>query len=383
MAAGLTSMEEQIYSVPELVDVSLPRYLGSARTLVGASLATALRQVYLIGCGDSYMATVGSELAFWTLAGLPCRALTALHFSRYIAPQLRDDGSTLVIGVSVSGEVARTVEGLRMAARAGARTIALTGDSSSRLARSSQYLFPAVVPAMANTSPSPGVRSYVASLLALYLLAVRLGETRGFLEPEIVAGAHEELRSIAELQAQAIGAGMECIKTWLSSADQIREFVFLGAGPAYGVALFGAAKILEASGDPALGQDLEEWAHLQYFARDVSTPTVIIDCGGAGYSRAVEVAQAARAIGRRVLAVVPAGEGVISSVADVTLALSGQTREAFTPLLYSIPVMCLASERAKSLRENPYRGFGGGRSRAEGGGASRIQSSALLPEVEE
>lgn len=383
MAAGLTPMEVQIYSLPELVNESLARYNGSARTLVGAPMAAAVRQVYVIGCGDSFMAAVGSELAFWTLAGLPCRAATALHFARYIAPQLHDDGSTLVIGVSVSGQVARTVEGLRMATRAGARTIALTGDSSSRLAHSGQYVFPAVVPPAASTSPSPGIRSYVASLLALYLLALRLGEARGLLEPQVVAGAREELRLIPELQAKVIRAGMDSVRAWLSSTSEISEFVFLGAGPAYGVALFGAAKMLEASGDSALGQDLEEWAHVQYFARDASTPTVIIDCGGAGYSRAIEVAQAAGAVGRRVVAVVPAGEGPVSRVADLILPLPGQIREAFTPLLFSVPLMCLASERAKSLHEIPYRGFGGGRSQAEGGGASRIQSSALLPEVEE
>jgi glucosamine--fructose-6-phosphate aminotransferase (isomerizing) len=188
---------------------------------------------------------------------------------------------------------------------------------------------------------------------------------------------------VPELQAGAIRAATERAGSWLSSTQEIRELVFLGAGPAYGVALFGAAKMLEASGDSACGQDLEEWAHLQYFARNVDTPTVIIDCRGAGYSRACEVAQAARAVGRRIIAVVPHDESVIAGIADVTLPVPGAIREAFAPLLYSVPLMCLASERAKTLRETPYRGFGGGRSRTEGGGASRVQSSALLPEVTE
>ena len=383
MAAALTSMEEQISSLPELLNETLPRYAGSARTLIGSAMAASVRQVYVVGCGDSFMAAAGSELAFWTLAGLPCRAATALHFARYIAPHLHDDGGTLVIGVSVSGQVARTVEALRMASRAGARTVALTGNESSRLALSGQCVFPAVVPPMTSTTPSPGARSYFASLLALYLLAIRLGETRGYLEPRKGSGARDELCSLSELQAEAIRTAGIRARDWLQATNEIREFVFLGAGPSYGVALFGAAKMLEASGDSACGQDLEEWAHLQYFARDVTTPTVIIDCGGSGYSRACEVAQAAKAIGRRVLAVIPATEGSISEVADLVFPLSGSTREAFAPLLYSVPLLCLASERANLLQEKPYRGFGGGRSRVEGGGASRIQSSALLPEVDE
>ena len=285
-------------SVPELLNETLPRYAGSARTLIGSAMAASVRQVYVVGCGDSFMAAAGSELAFWTLAGLPCRAATALHFARYVAPHLHDDGGTLVIGVSVSGQVARTVEALRMASRAGARTVALTGNESSRLALSGQCVFPAVVPPMTSTTPSPGARSYIASLLALDLLAIRLGEARGFLEPSKGSGARDELRSLPELQAEAIRTAGIRARDWLQATNEIREFVFLGAGPSYGVALFGAAKMLEASGDSACGQDLEEWAHLQYFARDVTTPTVIIDCAGAGYSRAREVAQAAKAIGR-------------------------------------------------------------------------------------
>ncbi|OQB26973.1 MAG: Glutamine--fructose-6-phosphate aminotransferase (isomerizing) [Chloroflexi bacterium ADurb.Bin180] len=382
MAAGITSMDAQVESLPELVGEILPRYAASARTRIGTVMAAAVRQVYVLGCGDSHMAAVGSELAFWTLAGLPCRAATALHFARYIAPHLQDDGGALVIGVSVSGQVARTVEALRMARRVGARTLAVTGDASSRLALSAQCVFPAVVPAMATPAPSPGVRSYMASLAALYLLAVRLGEARGFLTPQSAASARDELRSLPRLQAEAIRTGTDRASAWLAATEEIHEFVFLGAGPAYGVALFGAAKMLEGSGDSACGQDLEEWAHLQYFAKDVATPTVVIDCGGAGYSRACEVAQAARAIGRRVVAVVPADERCIAGIADATFPVPGALREEFAPLLYSVPLMCLASERARLLRETPYRGFGGGRSKAEGGGASRVQSSALLPEVD-
>ena len=138
MDARATSMDAQVEGLPELVSEILPRYAASVRTLVGAVMAAAVRQVYVLGCGDSHMAAVGSELAFWTLAGLPCRAATALHFARYIAPHLQDDGGALVIGVSVSGQVARTVEALRMARRVGARTLAVTGDASSRLALSAQ-----------------------------------------------------------------------------------------------------------------------------------------------------------------------------------------------------------------------------------------------------
>ena len=60
------------------------------------------------------------------------------------------------------------------------------------------------------------------------------------------------------------------------------QFVFCGSGPNFGTVLFSAAKLLEASGDIAIAQDIEEWAHLQYFGKAVDTPTIIISSGGLG-----------------------------------------------------------------------------------------------------
>jgi glucosamine--fructose-6-phosphate aminotransferase (isomerizing) len=378
MGEELTAMEEQVLSLPELVNESLPAFGASVRTLLRPALTRDLRQVYLVGCGDSHMAAVGAELAFHSLTGLPCHALTALHFSRYTAPFLAvaDAHETLVIAISVSGEVARTVEALHMARRAGALTVALTGNAGSRLARAGEHLLYTRISARRNPAAAPGVRSYAASLLALYLAAVRLGEVHGYLNPAAAAAARNELHSVPEVQAAALRSNRERSRELAAACSDAREFVFLGGGPAYGVALYGAAKLFEASGDSADGQDIEEWAHLQYFARDVSTPTFIIDPQGRAYSRACEVAEAARAIGRRVVAVVPEGEASIAASATWVLPLPQGLREAFAPLILCLPLMCFASERARVLKESPYRGFGGGRSQLEGGGASRIQSSA-------
>jgi glucosamine--fructose-6-phosphate aminotransferase (isomerizing) len=382
MAYTPTPMDDQILSLPDLMSECLPAFTADIRTLIGPALAGDLRQVYIIGCGDSHMAAVGCELAFCSLAGVPCRAMAALHFARYTAPFLADPQGTLVIGVSTSGEVARTLEGLRLAHRAGARTVALTANPSSRLALSAHYVLSAKISPSKDPSPAPGVRSYMASLLALDLAAVRIGEASGFLSREAALLARDELRSLSEALAAAAETGFDRTERWVESSMDVGEFVFLGGGPAYGTALYGAAKMFEASGDSADGQDLEEWAHLQYFAREVATPTVIIDCRGRSYGRACEVADAARAIGRRVLGVLPENETHIASRAELVFPLSAAIREAFAPLLYSVPVMCLASERAKVLGETPYRGFAGGRSRSEGGGVSRVQSSALTEEAE-
>jgi glucosamine--fructose-6-phosphate aminotransferase (isomerizing) len=90
---------------------------------------------------------------------------------------------------------------------------------------------------------------------------------------------------------------------------------------------------------------------------------------------------AAKAIGRRVAAVVPVGEAVISAQAEAVLPVHGKVREAFSPLLYGLAGMLFAEYRTQLLGEKYFRAFGGGRSIEGGGGISRIQTSELQEEV--
>jgi glucosamine--fructose-6-phosphate aminotransferase (isomerizing) len=382
-------MWEQIYSLPEMVAQCLTPFLEVARDVLTPDLCASLAQVYTVGSGDSHMAGVAAELAFHTLAGLPTRATTALHFARYTVPFLPEaqhrirerGGRTLVIGISVSGEVARTVEAVRLAGQAGAITAAVTGALQSRLALSVEHILQTAILPMPSPMRAPGVRSYMAGLLMLYCTAIRIGEVRGHLGAMDAAAAREELRQAPEAIAATLRANDEVAERLVAAWPDAQGFVFVGGGPNYGSAQFSAAKLLEASGDAALGQETEEWAHLQYFAREVATPTFILDPGGRSYSRACEVATAARAIGRRVAAVVPHDEATLSAQADAVLPVHGQLREAFSPVLYSLPGMLFANYRAEALHESYYRGFGGGRSIREGGGASRVQTSDIQEEL--
>ena len=151
----------------------------------------------------------------------------------------------------------------------------------------------------------------------------------------------------------------------------------MGGGPNYGTALFSAAKVLEASGDPALGQETEEWAHLQYFARTVATPTFVITAGERDLTRAEEVTVAAGTIGRRIAVICPSSAVELVGAATHQLLLPNGVREIFSPVIAVIPGELFAAYRADRLGEPYFRAFGGGRSQAEGGGISRIRTSAM------
>jgi glucosamine--fructose-6-phosphate aminotransferase (isomerizing) len=192
-----------------------------------------------------------------------------------------------------------------------------------------------------------------------------------------------ELAAQADIMAATIQACEPIARELMQAWTDIPEFVYVGAGPLYGVAMFSAAKMLEASGDPAMAQETEEWAHLQYFSRRADTPTVLISAGVRDADRMAEVARAAQSIGRRVIGVLPEGETAIRAYVDHVLPVKGAVREAFAPLVFSIPGELLAAERTVALGETYFRGWGGGRTVDWADGASRIRDSHLIETLDE
>lgn len=380
-------LHQQIDSLPDLLLNLIDDQVTAVRHTITPDLSQKVVRVFTTGCGDSYFAPLNAELAFEQLAGLPCEPMTAMQFARYAVGYLPETGrgSNLVLAVSVSGAVSRTVEAMALARRAGATAVALTGSPDGPLGQAAEVVLETAVPpfpAELQGQIVPGTRSYVASQLALYLTAIQLGEQRSHLTKAAANKLRRELGHTAELMAHTIAQSdkvtRQAAETW-HDADQ---FVFCGAGPNYGTALFSAAKVLEASGDTAVAQDTEEWAHLQYFGRQVPTPTIFIGAGGRDESRALELITAAKAIGRRVAVVAPQGSKLTAHPdVDFLWETAVPTRECFSPLLTCLPGTLFAAYRAEFLNEPYFRNFGGGRSIEGGGGISRIRDSQQIEEI--
>jgi glutamine---fructose-6-phosphate transaminase (isomerizing) len=369
-------LHQQVDSLPELVAVMVDRLTTAVAHALPPDLCRQTTRVFLTGCGDSHHAGLNAELAFEQLAGLPCEPMPAMQFSRYAVETL-PEGANLVLAVSVSGQVRRTLEALERARRAGATAVAVTGSASSRLAQAAERVVATAVPPLPDELQGlivPGVRSYVASQLALNLTALHLGRERGHLTQAAANALRRELAGLAEQMEATLAASDPVARRIAQAWQDAREFVFCGTGPNYGTAVFSAAKILEASGDTAVAQETEEWAHLQFFAREAATPTFLISAGGRDTDRALEIATAAKAIGRRVALIAPRdGELAQSGARDALLPISGPVRECFSPLLTCLPGALFAAYRAQVIGEPYFRAFGGGRSAEGGGGISRIR----------
>ncbi len=380
-------MHQQIDTLPQLVrDIAKP-FDESARATFDFELCRSVKRVYLTGCGDSYHAPVGAELAFHQLAGVPTQALNAMTFGRYTAPYLPKTGpqTNLVIAVSVSGVVSRTIEALRLGRKAGAVAVALTGAPHAPLARSAEKVFRTTVPPLPDELQGmvvPGVRSYLASQMALYSAAIRIGEVRGHLTTPDANALRVELAELADVLEATITACEPVAHELMHHRwTDIPEFVFVGAGPLYGAAMFSAAKMLEASGDSATAQDTEEWTHIQYFGVRADTPTIFLSAADYDADRMAEAARAAQSIGRRTVGVLPESVASISTYLQHVLPVKGEVREAFAPLVYSVPGALLAAERAAAIGATYFRDFGGGRTVEWADGASRIRDSHIQDDL--
>jgi glucosamine--fructose-6-phosphate aminotransferase (isomerizing) len=374
-------MHQQIDTLPSLIRQIAQPFDAAARATFDFELCTSVKRIYLVGCGDSYHASYGAELAFHQLTGVPTQALSALTFSRYTAGYLAASapGTVLVIAVSVSGVVSRTIEALQLARQAGAVGVALTGAPDKPLGQAAEKVFQTTVPPLPDelNMVVPGVRSYLASQMGLYMAALRIGEVRGHLTTAEADARRADLRGLADVVQQTIQVAEPICRDLVQRWSAEREFVFVGGGPLFAAGMFSAAKILEASGDPALAQETEEWTHIQYFGAHPTTPTVLLCADGFDADRMAEAARAAQAIGRDVVAVVPAGESSISPYARTVIAVPA-VAECFAPIVYSIPGELIAAERATALGVPYFRAFAGGRTVDWADGASRIRSSHIV-----
>ena len=359
-----SSLSEQAEMAAEFIERAWPQATEAAWGLFDREVK-GIRQVIVCGCGDSHHAAIslGWTIANWT--GLPASGLNAMEAARYLIPQLKAEvGTVLLIAISASGATVRTREAVALARAAGMHTLAVTSSTGGPLAAEAHNFIELQLP---RVSPGPGLLSYLASLLAGFALGAQLAPVG------VQEAIHDGLAEMPGLLAGWQPSQATLAAELLERFDPAWPLVFLGSGPAHGSAQFAAAKCIEASGQVAWAQDVEEWAHLEYFCDPAELPVWILSGRGASRGREQEVAEAARRIGRT-----PA-----LSDWEPADSMPDWLRESLAPLvLWSGPLM-FADQWMNRIGEEPFRGFGGGRSREGGGGISRIRSSERVASLDE
>ncbi|HEV7961124.1 MAG TPA: SIS domain-containing protein [Actinoplanes sp.] len=366
------AFRDQVFSLPQLIRDTTWAVEDRARSVLSTPDLLNLRLAVLTGSGDSHIAARAGQYAWQALGGVPTFVDDAMTAARYrldpiaAGQRLRP----LLVAVSNSGEVARVVEAAGRARAEGAAVLAVTGSADNRLARAADATLLATAPPFA---AAPGVRSYAMSLLGLYHLAIRVGEVRGRYTMD---EAHERRRQLAGL-ADTIEAGLDAAAAAAAAlAEQWAAHPgmdLLGSGPGRASADYGAAKLLEASGIRAYGQDIEEFVHLHYFAADTTIPVVLVTCGtSAARSRAAEVAKLLETLGR------PAATLSDEPLIGTHLPHAADVPEIFQPLLHIAPLALLADEIMRRRGEQPGRGGRDGWIDSVDGATTRGSAISLL-----
>lgn len=346
-------MIRQVEQLSEDLRERVPVFEHRTRTLLTPSERVAVDSVFLIGNGDSYHASCATETAFETLAGIPCEPLSAHRFLRYgPLPTHRTSAGrrALLIATSASGTTRQVVQAIEHARGHGVLTVALTGTPDSPVTQEADR---ALIVDLPNSERSPGIRTYQASLLGMLLIALHLAETRP--SHRATDPLRQELINLADaIDVTARGIKDRCRYLAHEIADAPVVMV-VGSGPSYGTALFSAAKIIEASGVFAAGQDLEEWSHVERFAYPLDTPVFVIAPPGRSLSRAADLATQARSLGRRVIAITPEARTEVTRHAHTVLPVHGTVREEFSPLLFHLFAAYTACYLTKRLGRTPFQ----------------------------
>ena len=312
-------------------------------------LGDPLPEVILTGCGDPHFAGIAAKLAIERDGGVRCQAIEALELTRYairyvpLVPR-----PPLLVAVSHSGSVGRTIEAATTAAGFGWRTVALTGRADGRLA--------AVAPPILLTVPtlgfSPGTSTYVAMVVALLSLAGELARA---------AGRIDAARRVARGLAKAPDLAAETIRRSLEPARAAADLIvaapsttFLGSGPSRATAEFGAAKLFEGPQRYGVAQQLEEWAHEQYFISGPHTPVVVVAPSGSSRDRAGELIDEMSFIGAPTILVSDVVDDAVARRSTVVLPIAPGIDEAFSPLLTCLPLALAAFFVAERLGTRSY-----------------------------
>ncbi|CAN5758866.1 hypothetical protein BH24BAC1_BH24BAC1_19270 [soil metagenome] len=306
--------------------------LGGLREYVG-KFATAER-IVIVACGTSWHAGLVAEYLIEDLARLPVEVEYASEF-RYRNPVIGE--KDIVLAISQSGETADTLAAIELAKSKGATIFGLVNAVGSSIARASH------AGAYMHAGPEIGVAStkaFTAQVTVLALMALIIAERRGTLEDSKRRQLMVELENIPAKVEQALKLDSQ-IKVIADIFSDATNFLYLGRGYNFPVALEGALKLKEVSYIHAEGYPAAEMKHGPIALIDENMPVVVIATQDSSYEKIVSNIQEVRARKGRVIAVVTEGDQVIPAMAEFVIEVP-QTHEVLMPLVSVIPLQLLS-----------------------------------------
>ena len=335
-----TFMRKEIYEQPDALADTLAGRLPEEGGVVLEELAISdeelakIDKVYIVACGTSYHAGLVGRYVLENWARVAVELDVASEF-RYRDPVLTP--STLVVGISQSGETADTLVAMRQARSLGAKVLAITnimGSQATRDADGVLYTRAGLEIGVAAT------KTHVAQIAAIQLLALYLAQIRQTIDRGEIDDIARELRSVPELMRQYLDNESDAYEIAKRYWRQ-PFFLYLGRGVGLPVCLEGALKLKEISYIPTEAYAAGEMKHGPIALLDHGSPVVVVANDGHVYEKVVSNIEEVRARDASVIAVATDGNESIKPLSGDIMYIP-RTSEMLSPLLSVVPLQLLA-----------------------------------------
>lgn len=293
-----------------------------------------LKKIFLIACGTSWHAALVGKYMLEDIAKIPSEVDIASEF-RYRNPIIPK--GSLVIVITQSGETADTLAAQREAKKCGAKVLTIcnvVGSTSSREADSVFYT---------HSGPEIGVastKSFTTQLVALYLFSIAVAKARGVLEVDTTRELLNELLLLPE-KVENILQIKDSILEIAKKFFQVKDFLYLGRGINYPIALEGALKLKEISYIHAEGYPAGEMKHGPIALIDDDIPVLVLAPGDKVYEKILSNIEEVRSRGGKVIVLAVKGDSSISSLTSHIISIP-RVNQYLTPVLFSVPLHLLA-----------------------------------------
>ncbi len=291
-------------------------------------------RIIITACGTSWHAGLVAEYLFEEFARIPVEVEYASEF-RYRNPVINE--KDFVIAISQSGETADTLAAIELAKSKGATIFGVCNVVGSSIARATH------AGSYTHAGPEIGVAStkaFTAQISVLSMMALMLGYQRGTLpEGQYIQLLHE-LEAVPAKVEKALELNSQ-VEEIAKKYKDARNFLYLGRGYNFPVALEGALKLKEISYIHAEGYPAAEMKHGPIALIDEEMPVVFIATRDSSYEKVVSNIQEVKARKGKIIAVVTEGDTMVKKMADYTIEIPS-SHEAFVPLISVIPLQLLS-----------------------------------------
>lgn len=346
-------MHKEIYEQPAVVRACLETYLdnnwnpGSKESPINFNLPKELcadvEQISILACGTSWHASLIGKYLLEQLANIPTSVQYASEY-RYAPAPLT--ANTLIIGVTQSGETADTLAalGMEQQRRAGlndkfrARMLGITNRTESSIA----HMIPHIINTHAGIEVGvAATKTFVTQLMAFYFLALDLAHQRQTISNEKLAEIMLGLRQLPAIIEKFLEIQEQYVEELSHQFTETQDFIFLGRGINFPIALEGALKLKEISYIHAEGYPAGEMKHGPIALLDAKVPVVAIAMPGSVYEKVLSNAQEAKARDARLIGVTPKQGAAEADIFDHVLPVP-LVDELLSPIVTVIPLQLLA-----------------------------------------